>query len=67
MDNEIINLYIQKQKNLISEFQSKLLLLETQFELLQKKNSETLDENAKLKSDLEKLQKKPAKTADSTL
>lgn len=67
MDNEFINLFIQKQKNLITEYQAKLLLVETQFELLQKKHTELSEELAKLKDENEKLQKKSQKTANSTV
>jgi len=67
MDNEFINLFIQKQKNLITEYQAKLLLVETQFELLQKKHNDLTEDYAKLKNDNEKLQKKSQKTTEPTV
>lgn len=65
MQSELINIYIQKQKYLIAELQTKLLLTEAQLELnadlLKKANEEII----LLKSNLEKLQVKRTKTSHS--
>lgn len=59
MDNsEFINVFIQKQKNLINELQSKLLLTETQLEIASSKLGASTEEVTKLKTELEKAQKK---------
>ena len=56
--SEFINVFIQKQKNLINELQSKLLLTETQLEIASNKLGAATEEVDKLKTDLEKAQKK---------
>jgi uncharacterized coiled-coil protein SlyX len=57
---EFVNLYIAKQRNLINELQAKLLMLEVQFEISQAKVNQLVEENNKLKGDVEKAQKKKA-------
>lgn len=60
---EFINQYIAKQRNFINELQAKLLMLEVQFEMSQAKVNQLVEETTKLKSDLEKFQKKkPSET-----
>lgn len=61
---EFVNLYIAKQRNLINELQAKLLMLEVQFDMSQAKVNQLVEEMTKLKSDLEKYQKK--KPSDTT-
>jgi len=61
MNSEFINIFIQKQKNLIYELQSKLLMAETQAELSTELLKKSTEENDKLKSDIEKLQVKKQK------
>ena len=65
MNSEFINIFIQKQKNLINELQSKLLLAETQIELNNEILKKTTEENDRLKNDIDKLQvKKQKQSAD---
>jgi len=61
MNSEFINIFIQKQKNLIGELQSKLLLAESQAELSNDLLKKANEENDKLKFELEKLQNKKSK------
>ena len=61
MNSEFINIFIQKQKNLINEFQSKLLMAETQAELSNELLKKSTEENDRLKSEIEKLQVKKQK------
>lgn len=65
MNSEFINIFIQKQKNLIGELQSKLLLAESQAELSNDLLKKANEEIEKLKSDLEKLQAKKTKSSSS--
>jgi hypothetical protein len=57
---EFVNLYIAKQRNLINELQAKYLMLEVQFDISQAKVNQLVEENNKLKGDVEKAQKKKA-------
>lgn len=57
MDAEFINLFIAKQKALIDDFQSRLLLSETKLAILEKKLEEA-------NKSIETLNKKVAKKGD---
>jgi hypothetical protein len=61
MDSDFINLYITKQKNLISELQSKLLVAETTVDLLKDSNSKLAEEKSSLTTELEKITNKKQK------
>lgn len=61
MNSEFINVFIQKQKNLINDLQGKLLLAETQLELAQVVSNKLTEELDQAKSELEKLQNKNKK------
>ena len=50
MDVEFINLYIAKQKSLIDELQTKYLVLDTRFGILERQYAESVDELEKLKA-----------------
>lgn len=64
MDTEFINVFIQRQKNLINELQAKLILCETNLEITQNKFSSLQEENSKLKQDIEKNNKKASKVSE---
>lgn len=66
MDTEFINAYIQKQKSLIGDLQSKLLLVETQVDILNQTVAKLTEENTQLNSQLEKQTKRQAKKVDTT-
>ena len=58
MDSEFVNVFIEKQKNLIGEMQSKILLLETDLHFKTKQINE-------LQVALDKVTKKVKKTDDT--
>jgi len=58
MNSEFINIFIQKQKNLITELQSKLLLAEAQNELNSEIIKKANEENLTLRAEVEKLSNK---------
>ena len=60
MDTEFINLYIAKQKALIDDLQSRLLLSETKAQLLESKLSEA---NKKVEQIEKKTQDRKAESA----
>lgn len=53
MDNEIINLYVQKQAQLITELTSKNLMVETRFEILEKRFKDLSEQHAALVNSIE--------------
>jgi hypothetical protein len=61
MNSEFINIFIQKQKNLITELQSKLLLAEAQNELNSEIIKKANEENLTLRAEVEKLSNKKVK------
>jgi len=61
MNSEFINIFIQKQKNLITELQSKLLLAEAQNELNSEIIKKANEENFTLRAEVEKLSNKKVK------
>lgn len=65
MSNEFINVYVQKQKNLIAELQSKLLIAEAQLEVTQNALDKTSNELNDLKLELEKANSKKVKNTNS--
>ena len=66
MNPEFVNVYIAKQKNLISELQSKLLIVEAQYEVTQSALDKTVKENETLQEEIVKLQNKKQKSTNLT-
>lgn len=66
MDAEFVNAYIQKQKNFINELMAKLLVAETQLEVLEKKIGSQNEQIALYAAELEKHQKKTTKASSSS-
>jgi peptidoglycan hydrolase CwlO-like protein len=67
MDTEFINVYLQKQKALIGELQSKVLLAESQIEILNQTVAKISNERDQLQSQIDKAAKKQTKsTGQST-
>ena len=65
MKSEFINIFIQKQKNLITELQSKLLLAESQVELNNELLKKANEENLTLRAEVDKLSNKKARAQAS--
>jgi len=56
--NEFVNVFIQKQKNVINELLAKNIILETQLEIANNKLTATTEELNGFKAEAEKAQKK---------
>lgn len=52
MDHEFLNVYINKQKSLIDEFQSRILLAESKIHLLEDKHNKNMQHIAALEAKL---------------
>jgi hypothetical protein len=65
MNSEFINIFIQKQKSLITELQSKLLLAESQVELNNELLKKANEENLTLRAEVDKLSNKKARAQAS--
>jgi len=65
MNSEFINIFIQKQKSLITELQSKLLLAESQVELNNELLKKANEENLTLRAEVDKLSNKKARVQAS--
>ena len=55
MDTEFINIYIAKQKALIDDFQSRLIIQEVRHQVLQSRYDELSNERVALTNEIEKL------------
>lgn len=64
MDSEFINAYIAKQKALISDLQSKLLIAETTVDILKASNARITEENDKL-NQIQQTEKSSKKMKDN--
>ena len=66
MDTDFINAYIAKQKAMIVDLQTRLLLSETRLQLVETRHQQTFDELTKCKQELEVLNT-PAPIEDETV
>lgn len=65
MDNEFINIYISKQKALIDDLQSRLLLSQTHHTLLEQQMAVATKEKQELLARIEELEKKVSRKAST--
>jgi len=71
MDTEFINIYIAKQKALIDDFQSRLIMQDVRHQILQSRYDELSNERVTLLDEIEKLKsqqqiKKASKSENGT-
>ena len=66
MEQEFLNIYIENMAKKLGEQVKNEVLLTTQFEIASKRMSELLQENEKLKSELEKLNKRNKKEVNTS-
>jgi predicted nucleic acid-binding Zn-ribbon protein len=64
METEFINVYIERQKNVITDFQSKVILLETNMQFKEQAIEVLNNKTAELTAEVENLQKTVAAESD---
>lgn len=65
MDTEFITVYIERQKNVITDFQSKVILLETNMQFKEQAIEQLNTRNAELSTEVENLQSSLTEASNS--